>query len=115
MVTDPFLRMLLARYAAGEIPLKEDEVKTMVELSGHHSKELEALLIFLGGSSAPKPYRQLLRNLALDSPVCGMFHPSPKLRETLEKMRKTEIKSSPDILQELQLQIPVVQYINFFL
>ncbi|XP_056021296.1 uncharacterized protein LOC125649645 isoform X2 [Ostrea edulis] len=109
VISDPYTRLLLRRYAGEQPPLIEAEVTKLFDLLGYHNKELQALVQSFGRSEiAPPPYRPFLKNLALDSPICGMFHPSDHLQRIIQKMKIKDPKSSPELLEELQMQLPLV-------
>lgn len=113
VISDPYTRLLLRRYAGEQPPLIEAEVTKLFDLLGYHNKELQALVQSFGRSEiAPPPYRPFLKNLALDSPICGMFHPSDHLQRIIQKMKIKDPKSSPELLEELQMQLPLVYFMR---
>lgn len=108
LIADPYTRSLLQRYAKEQPPLTMLEFTKMVELLGFHSQPLQNLVKSFGNSTCPPPYVPFLKSLALDSPICGMFHPSKNLRQTLIEMREKDPKTSPKLLEDLQMQLPLV-------
>jgi hypothetical protein len=115
VISDPYARLLLRRYAGEQPPLTALEITKLLELLEFHNKELQALIKLFGeNDTAPPPYRPFLKNLALDSPICGMFHPSLQLQHTISKMKQVEAKSSPELLEQLQKQLPVVNFMKTF-
>lgn len=108
LISDPYTRLLLQRYAGEQPPLTMMEFKKMVELLGFHSLPLQNLVKSFGTSTCPPPYVPFLKSLALDSPICGMFHPSINLRQTLIEMREKDPKTSLKLLEDLQMQLPLV-------
>lgn len=78
----------------------------MVELLGFHSLPLQNLVKSFGTSTCPPPYVPFLKSLALDSPICGMFHPSINLRQTLIEMREKDPKTSPKLLEDTNFHRP---------
>ncbi|XP_052680106.1 uncharacterized protein LOC128160826 [Crassostrea angulata] len=107
LIADPYTRSLLQRYAKEQPPLTMLEFTKMVELLGFHSQPLQNLVKSFGNSTCPPPYVPFLKSLALDSPICGMFHPSKNLRQTLIEMREKDPKTSPKLLEDLQMQLPL--------
>lgn len=106
LISDPYTRLLLQRYAGEQPPLTMMEFKKMVELLGFHSLPLQNLVKSFGTSTCPPPYVPFLKSLALDSPICGMFHPSINLRQTLIEMREKDPKTSPKLLEDTNFHRP---------
>lgn len=100
LIADPYTRSLLQRYAKEQPPLTMLEFTKMVELLGFHSQPLQNLVKSFGNSACPPPYVPFLKSLALDSPICGMLHPSKNLRQTLIEMREKDPKTSPKLLED---------------
>ncbi|XP_052696888.1 uncharacterized protein LOC128175361 [Crassostrea angulata] len=108
LIADPYTRLLLQRYAREQPPLTMLEFTKMVELLGFHTLPFQNLVKSFGNSTCPPPYVPFLKSLALDSPICGMFHPSKNLRQTLIEMREKDPRTSPKLLEDLQMQLPLV-------
>lgn len=100
LIADPYTRSLLQRYAKEQPPLTMLEFTKMVELLAFHSQPLQNLVKSFGNSTCPPPYVPFLKSLALDSPICGMFHPSKNLRQTLIEMKEKDPKTSPKLLED---------------
>uniref|UniRef100_A0A8W8IL56 Uncharacterized protein n=1 Tax=Magallana gigas TaxID=29159 RepID=A0A8W8IL56_MAGGI len=108
LISHPYTRLLLQRYAREQPPLTMLEFTKMVELLGCHSLPLQNLVNSFENSTCPPPYVPFLKSLALDSPICRVFHPSKILRQSLIEMREKDPKTLTKLLEDLQMQLPLL-------
>ena len=102
-----FLLFLLNRYCNPQRPL--DDSSVLLSLLSTHSPPRKAVVEWCEANNfALKDLRGLLMSLSKPSPVCAMLPASEEMRLLLEKMKTTDVKEEPALLQALQSLCPVL-------